>query len=274
MRALHLLPLIGILFMGCGPEVSAGDPTTGTADTTPPLITEKSRAEPNPTVAPDPAVPSMLLPAVLFSDLDAEVGARMTGVVQRVEVELGDAVREGQVLVVLDDARERARVESASAAVDLARAEFVRTEGLLANGFVTAARMDEAKYRVRSTEGALREAQVELEHTRVTAPFAGVITRRTTGRGRPVRVGEPLFRVTALEPLRAMVRLPERDARGLRRGAAAVLITDDGAQVPARIQQVSPATDPGSGTVEVLLDVPRPGPLRPGSSALARLRRQ
>ena len=177
------------------------------------------------------------------------------------------------MLLVLDDAREEARVEAATAAAELARAQFKRLEGLGSNGFVTTAQIDSARFALRSAEAALHEAQIDLEHTRLTAPFAGVITRRTTGRGRPVRVGEPLFRLTALQPLRALVRLSERDARGLRVGASAQLITDDGVRVGARIQRVSPATDPESGTVEVLLEVPRPGPLRPGSSATARLGR-
>jgi RND family efflux transporter MFP subunit len=213
-----------------------------------------------------------MLSAVLFSDLDAETAARMDGVVREVRAELGDAVREGQVLLVLDDAREVARLESATAALELARATFVRIESLLAKSLVTPAQMDEARFAVKAAEASLREAQVEFEHTRVVAPFTGVITRRMAGRGRSVQEGEPLFRLTALEPLRALVRLPERDARGLRLSAPVVLLTDDGQEIAASIQRISPATDPESGTVEVLLAVPRPGPLRPGSSASLRLR--
>jgi RND family efflux transporter MFP subunit len=272
MKRACLFPLLTVL-CACGPEVSArampqdSSSTKARFDRVP---APASRAAPDSLPAP---TPSEGVPAVLFSDLDAELGARMPGVVQRVEAELGDAVQEGQVLLVLDDARERARVEAATAAAELASAQFKRLEGLGSNGFVTTAQIDSARFALRFAEAALHEAQIDLEHTRVTAPFAGVITRRTTGRGRPVRVGEALFRLTALQPLRALVRLPERDARGLRVGAAAELQTDDGVRIAARIQRVSPATDPESGTVEVLLDVPRPGPLRPGSSASARLSR-
>jgi RND family efflux transporter MFP subunit len=266
MKQAFLLPLLTAL-CACGPEVSARAMPQESSSTK----AASTDTLPKPS-APAPA-PNNGVPAVLFSDLDAELGARMAGVVQRVDAELGDAVQEGQVLLVLDDAREQARVEAATAAAELARTQFKRLEGLGTNGFVTTAQIDSARFALRFAEAALHEAQIDLEHTRVTAPFAGVITRRTTGRGRPVRVGEPLFRLTALQPLRALLRLPERDARGLRVGASAELITDDGLRVAARIQRVSPATDPESGTVEVLLDVPRPGPLRPGSSASARLSR-
>ena len=275
MKQTALLPLLTVL-CACGPEVSARampqqDSSTTKAARAPADLPAPAPA-PESLRAPAPAL-SLGIPAVLFSDLDAELGARMAGVVQRVEAELGDAVEEGKVLLVLDDAREQARVEAATAAAELARSQFKRLEGLGSTGFVTTAQIDSARFALRFAEAALHEAQIDLEHTRVTAPFAGVITRRTTGRGRPVRVGEPLFRLTALQPLRALVRLPERDARGLRVGTVAELRTDDGVRIAARIQRVSPATDPESGTVEVLLDVPRPGPLRPGSSASARFGR-
>jgi multidrug efflux pump subunit AcrA (membrane-fusion protein) len=100
-----------------------------------------------------------------------------------------------------------------------------------------------------------------------------VVTRRHTGMGRPVREGEPLFRVTALQPLKAVARLPERDARGLRRGTVAALLDDAGGEIRAVISRIAPAVEPGSGTVEVLFDVPRPGTLLPGSSATVRLDR-
>jgi RND family efflux transporter MFP subunit len=273
-----LLPCLSVLLAaGCGEHVSARD--------TPPSAAAPQLAAPPASSSPQPdfpAIPALLdnptahsapeWTAVLFSDLDAEVGARIAGVVLQVAVDLGDAVREGDVLLVLDDTGERARVAAATAAHDLARTEFRRAEELVQKGFLTQAQLDEATFRLRSTEAALRVAEIALEHTRVIAPFTGVITRRMAGRGRPVREGEALFRVTALQPLRASVRVPERDAYGLSPGAAAVLLAGDGSRIDARLQRISPATDPQSGTVEVLLEVRHPGPLRPGSSAIVDFR--
>src|SRR5688500_3270826 len=259
MNRCSLLAVLAVTLVGCGPEVSARAESSTRSDST---LTPAPIVE-SPRVAPENGVPALpaSLPAVLFSDLDAETAARMNGVVREVRAELGDAVREGEVLLVLDDAREVARVESATAALELARATFTRIESLLAKNLVTPAQMDEARFAVRAAEASLREAQVEFEHTRLVAPFTGVITRRMAGRGRSVREGEPLFRLTALQPLRALVRLPERDARGLRLNAPVLLQTEDGQQIAASIQRISPATDAESGTVEVLLAVPRPGPL-------------
>jgi RND family efflux transporter MFP subunit len=271
-----LLLLLFAATPGCGPEVSADD-----------VADAAHRPQSAPVQAPEagatiletglntPSEPlaSVEGTAILYSDLDAEVAPQMNGVVTVVAVDLGDAVQTGQMLAGLDDRRQVARVSSATAARDLAQAEFTRAQSLLESGFVTRAEYDGARYRLGMVEAALLEAEVELAHTRIAAPFAGVVTRRMTGVGRAVTEGEALFRITTLQPLRALVRLPEVDAHSIRIGSAALLVGDDGAGVPAVVARVSPAVDPGSGTVEVLLAVPRPGLLRPGSAAVAQFPR-
>jgi membrane fusion protein, multidrug efflux system len=265
----------------CGPDVGAHD----ASDALPlplPLVAAEPGALPVSIHAAAPAeldtwasvAPAAAHVAVLYSELDAEVGPRMDGVIRSVHADLGDAVQAGQLLAQLDDARQVARVASASATRDMARAEYERMNGLLQGGFVTTAQHEEALYRMRIADAALQEAQVELQHTRVVAPFAGVVTRRMAGAGRSVEEGRPLFRVTALRPLRALVRVPERDARAIRAGSRATLTADGGEDVGAAVIRVSPAVDPGSGTVELMLNVPEPGPLRPGSGATVRFQPQ
>ena len=260
----------------CGNDVSARHAANAERDA-PPVAEPAGDVHTSPLAPPVPeltghragAADGSAYVAVLYSDQDAEVGPRMDGIVRSVHADLGDAVRAGQVLAVLDDGRQIARVESAAAARDMARSEFSRMDGLVASGFVTTAQHEEALYRLRMAEAALKEAEVELQHTRVVAPFAGVVTRRMTGAGRPVDVGDPLFRITALRPLRALVRVPERDARAIPVGSTALLTGDGGDIVEARVVRVSPAVDPASGTVEMILSVTNPGPLRPGSGATA-----
>lgn len=286
MRIRALSPLVlALLLPGCGLDVNA-DSAPPAAELQADHVVEPDRSASDGAVLPAPPAETwreadsagdglapLTAPVILYSDLDAEVAARMDGVVAEVLVELGDRVQRGQPLAILDDAREQARAASAQAALELARSEFQRVDTLHASGFVTAAERDGALYRLRAAEAAAREAEIELAHTRVPAPFTGVVTRRMTGRGRAVEELEPLFRVTALQPLRGMVRIAEQDARTLRTGTTAIVAGDGGVEVEAVVIRIAPAVDPASGTVEVLLDVPRPGPLRPGSGASVRIDR-
>jgi membrane fusion protein, multidrug efflux system len=256
------VPVLLIAF-GCGPDVEAGD-----------VPAEVRGAALGLTAVPPPGrvAEAAGYSAVLYSDHDADVAARKDGMLLRLSAELGDAVGAGQSVAQLEDVRERARLAAATAALELVRAEHERAEAMRGAAIISAAEYESVLYRLRTAEAALREAEVELEMTRIAAPFAGVVTRRYSSLGRSVRAGEPLYRITALQPLRAVVRVPEREARLLQVGAGAVLrsdATDPPTLVEAAVARISPAVDPGSGTVEVLLVVPQPGPLRPGSTALA-----
>jgi RND family efflux transporter MFP subunit len=264
-RNVWLVGLLLLVAAGCSPDVRAGD------------IPQEVRSAAlglEPPQSPAPPAPDAPLHAVtLFSELDAEIGARMAGVLTAMNADLGDAVARGQVIGQLDDIREAARLGAAAAALDLVRLEHTRAESLLAAEVISAADYEGTLSRLRGAEAAVQEAQVALELTRIRAPFDGVVTRRQGSVGRSVKEGDPLYRVTSIHELRALTRVPEDQARGLVPGTTVALRPNfeaAGGVVEAVIWRISAAVDPGSGTVEVLLRVPRPGLLKPGSTAFVR----
>lgn len=209
--------------------------------------------------------------SVLYSEHDAVLRSRVDGVVASVEAELGDRVQEGELLASLEDGRESAEVASATAAAELARAEHGRVAQLAAQDMASKADLDEAVYRLKSAEASLERARVELEYTRIRAPFGGTVAKRYVRLGQRAEEGDPLFRVTALLPLRAQVSVPEMEARTLEPGHTVRVRALDGSYVEGRIARIGAAVDPTSGTVDVLVDVPSPGDLRPGSSVYVEL---
>jgi membrane fusion protein (multidrug efflux system) len=239
-------------------ELSAAEAATGGV----PSVGSASGGSHGTTVV-DPA-PSPLT-TVLYSEQDAEVIVRMEGVVRSLAAELGDAVRAGQVLALLENDRQAAQVAAAEAALELARLEHERAVELRSHDLITLAELDAATYSLRTAEATLRVASVELEYTRVLAPFAGTVSRRLVRAGETVAAGRPLFRVTALTPLRAQIRLPETDARGLAPGGAVWLRSLDGRPARGTIARIAPTVDPASGTVELLVDVREAAGLPPGS---------
>jgi RND family efflux transporter MFP subunit len=183
-----------------------------------------------------------------------------------VAVEIGDVARVGQLLATLRDEQEQAALEAAAAALELARLEHERAAQLHERNMVTQAELDQATYRHRAAAAALREAEVRLEYTRIRAPFDGVVTRRFVRVGQSVEAREPIVRVTELRPLRSLLRVAEVEAKSLVPGQVLSLRGLAGEQVEGRISRIAPAVDPLSGTVEVLVEVPDPRGLRPGST--------
>jgi multidrug efflux pump subunit AcrA (membrane-fusion protein) len=166
-----------------------------------------------------PAVsPDFVSSGPIIVENQVDVAAQRDGVIAKVLAEPGTPVKPGQLLATLDD-------RQISADLDAARAK------------------------TRSTEN-------DLEKTRITAPFGGVVARRYVRVGQSVVKNERLFWVTATEPMRIRVTLPERFLGRIKTGTmVGVTPADDiGAsrRYSAKVIQVSPVVDPASDTIEIL----------------------
>lgn len=244
---------------GCGGRaesqraaVPGADPTLLTADTA--------------TIA----VP-LSLPAQLYVEHDTYVYARTTGVVESLSVDLGAEVRAGELLAQLENADQTIAAQQAEVSYETARREVERQRSLAQSHMVAAADSERAELDFRRAELARQQARRNLELTRVTAPFAGVVSARTARQGRLVAPGDSLFRVTALAPLRVAVHVPEGAARGLGVGAAGYVTGLDGGGARARVIRAAPSIDAASGTRQLVLELAPGSRMPPGAGVLVRI---
>ncbi len=204
--------------------------------------------------------------ATLRADRTATVIARTRGVIQRLVVEEGDRVSEGQPLAYLENdeqriAAERARTASETAASELARQEDLREQGLVSEDQYEKIRRDAA-----DAEHLLELAELELSRTIIRAPFAGVILERHLDVGATVSDGTAVYDLADLNPLYADINIPERHVVELEPGQSVELTADaTGETVRARIERIAPDVDPATGTVKVTVAVEGSTALRPGA---------
>ncbi|MPZ46935.1 MAG: efflux RND transporter periplasmic adaptor subunit [Betaproteobacteria bacterium] len=97
------------------------------------------------------------------------------GEVVEVAFQAGQAVRAGQVLLRLEDRRQRLAVDMASARLDAARRLLARYERTGSTGAVAGSVLDQARNELRQAEIALAQAREALADRTVRAPFAGVV---------------------------------------------------------------------------------------------------
>jgi RND family efflux transporter MFP subunit len=211
------------------------------------------------------------LPSQLYVEHDAAVVARSSGQVESILVDIGTRVTAGQLIARLEStdqeiALAQAREQAANASLRVERQRALATAGV-----VTRADSEQVEFEHRAADLALRKAQRDYDLTRIVAPFDGVVTARMTRVQRLVNPGDSLFRVTALAPVLATVRVPEAASAGLRVGAAARVLTAGGASAAARVVRASPVIDAASGTREVVLQLAGGSALTPGSSVTVQL---
>jgi RND family efflux transporter MFP subunit len=206
------------------------------------------------------------LPAQLYVERDAIVAARSAGTVDALFADIGTRVDAGAPLATIESTDQRIALERAEVALEDAASTAHRARALTRVGGVTGAESERTEIQLRQATLAVSAARRELALTRVTAPFAGVVSGRWARPRRLVAAGDTLFRVTESGPLLARVNVPEAPAASLRVGSAATVAGIGGSRADARVLRVAPAVDAGSGTREVVLRVVGGTALLPGSS--------
>lgn len=206
------------------------------------------------------------LPSQLYVEHDAAVLARSSGIVEAILADIGIPVAAGQALARLESTDQEIALAQAREKAANAAQRVERQRALATAGVVTRADSEQVEFEHRDAELALRKAQRDYDLTRITAPFAGVVTARMTRVERLVNPGDSLFRVTALAPVLATVRVPEAAATGLRVGASARVLTAGGRSAAARVIRASPVLDAASGTRELVLQLAPATGMTPGSA--------
>jgi len=166
------------------------------------------------------------LPSQLYVEHDAAVVARSSGQVESIVVDIGSRVSAGQLIARLESTDQEIALAQAREQAANASQRVERQRALATAGVVTRADSEQVEFEHRAAELALRKAQRDYDLTRILAPFDGVVTARMARVQRLVNPGDSLFRVTALAPVLAAVRVPETASAGIRVGTSGRVLTD------------------------------------------------
>lgn len=260
-----------------------------------------------------------------------DIGATIIGRVETVRVREGARVTADEILVELEQRELKAAAAQAQAAVTRARARVVsvktlalpmaqaaqqqavanltlaereaqRARDLLAKGFVSRSRVDDAERQLdvaRSqlssaraqtgaqsiagaesqqaqsllveAEAALSVAQARLSQTLIRAPAAGVVLERLIEPGDIAQPGRRMMALALDGPVRLIVQVDEKNLPLIRTGAVATAAADafPNERFEAVVNYVSPGIDAARGTVELRLDVPKPPALLKSDMTIA-----
>ena len=251
-----------------------------------------------------------------------DIGSTVTGRVAQVLVTEGAAVRQDQALLQLESAQEqaalaqalasqqqaaarltglratgrsaaRATQSQAQASLVAAEAELVRVGQLVAQGFLSPSRLDEARRardvaqaqvsgaeagtqalaeagsetqqalaQLRLAMAASAAAQARLAQTRLLAPADAQVLSRQVEPGQIVQPGRALLVLALAGPTRIVAQVDERFLQQLAPGQAAWAVADAyaGQRFPVKLVSIAPLVDTQRGAVEVKFDLPGPAP--------------
>jgi RND family efflux transporter MFP subunit len=189
---------------------------------------------------------------------DVPVGAETGGLTAiAVNVDEGSRVREGELLVKLNDRVLQAQVRQQQAAVASAQAVLAqqenalsRSQALAKQGFLAKANLDTAVAnektalaQVETAQAALAETMTKLDQTNIRAPVAGLVSARTVVKGQIVAAGTELLRIVRDDQLELNAQIPEADLPLVRAGQTAKVTDEQGHSVEGRVRLVTPQVD-------------------------------
>lgn len=286
-RALTVIPVL-LALVGCGqePQFNPGMPQVSTI-----------------TVEPQRAAVLAELPGRVDAVRDAQIRARVTGIVQKITFQQGADVKENQPLFKIDPASYKAAYDQAAAQLKQAQADLFsakqladRYTSLVKANAVSKQEYDNAIAAYRQADAAvaaakanLQNASINLGYTNVTSPIAGRIGRALVTEGALVEASSAtqMAAVQQLDPVYIDFTQTTTDLAALRRAfasgqlqqvgqnaAKAVVVLEDGSEHahPGKLLFTGITVDPTTGQVNLRAEVPNPEhTLLPGMFVRVRL---
>jgi RND family efflux transporter MFP subunit len=245
---------------------------------------------PKPALTVSVATPSLLnLSQSVFANgslaawQEAIIGAEANGLkITEVRVNVGDRVKRGEVIAVLDSntliaelAQAQASLAEANASALEARRQSDRAKSLQQQGFFSNAQLSQtlaadavAQARVQSANAAIQLQNARLAQTQVKAPDSGVISSRLATVGSVVGAGTELFRLIRQGRVEWRAEVTAADLGRIAVGAPVQLTTASGQVLQSKVRMLAPSLDAQTRNALVYVDLPaQVGSARPGMYA-------
>jgi membrane fusion protein (multidrug efflux system) len=209
----------------------------------------------------------------LLAAQGVDVAVQTAGVVKSLEFRANDEIKADQMLAQIDDAVERADLQSAQAAVERDRAALKRAQTLSTRGVNSEASLETAQTALAASESALARIQATIDLKAIEAPFAGVIGIPRVDVGQYVQPGTVIATLQQLATMRVDFTVPEQRMADIDIGQPAQFgLTADDFPYAGRIVGVDPKIDPQTRLISVRAEVDNSrGELRPGQFVRVRV---
>jgi cobalt-zinc-cadmium efflux system membrane fusion protein len=212
----------------------------------------------------------------------AVLTARAAGAVTRIYKRLGDPVRAGESLAIVES-REAAQIAAdrsvAAARASLAQKQLAREQRLFQQRVSARQDLEQAQAEAAAANAEARRAQVASGAANVTSdgrgvivssPISGRVTAAPVSLGAFVQSETELFRIADPRLIQVQASISGADAPRIAPGDRAVVELADGRTLEGRVRSITPSLDAETRAATAVLDVPSPG-LQPGQTVRVRI---
>lgn len=205
-----------------------------------------------------PVSETLALVGSITADEMVEILSETDGTVESIHFREGQKVKEGHLLIQLDQTKLAASLAEAEANFSLSRANFERNQELYQERLISQQEFDQVKAIYEANEAGVHLKRRQLKDTRILAPFAGIVGARSVSPGQVITRNTTLTWLVDLDPVKLEINVPERFLAEIRVGQQLDLHVAAFPDTTFRgeIFFIAPFVDPDTRTALVKANVP------------------
>lgn len=187
-----------------------------------------------------------------------QVRAKTGGQIEHTLVEEGTLVSKGEPLAQIELDDRSAQLARARAAREHAQSDYDAVSRLADRGFQEQLQVTRARADLEAASAEVASIRLDIEHTTITAPIAGMVNALLARTGDVVSRGDPVVELIENHPLRAEIQIPQHRVAAVRPGLDARVELIDGSEHAGVVTYVSSRADTQTRTFLARVKVPNP----------------
>ena len=195
----------------------------------------------------------------LISPQTTEVNSENMGKIIYLNIPEGKEVSAGHVLARIDDSTTLADIKVAKAKLQNARENFKRMQALKNEGAVSQQILDNATEQLQTAEGESERAESVQMKTTIVAPYTGLLSLRKVSLGAFIDSGDPIVRISQVNPLHLLFSLPEKYVSEIKIDQTVKFMLNNSLkEYLAKVSVIDPYIDPSTRSVQIKAIVSNP----------------
>ena len=198
----------------------------------------------------------ILLPGTLTPKDEGVITSKVSGVIEKVNKDVGDEVKSGQVLCEIEPETYARAYKKAEIALNNMTDTYNRTTELYEKEAVSRSEYESLRTQYDTLKEDYELAKLNLEYSKIKAPISGVISSKEVLIGQGVATGMELFRVVDISELYVETGVSEKDIKSIKEGQNVNIITEDGSLFEGKVHIIGPVPDGNTGAypIKILID--------------------
>jgi len=166
------------------------------------------------------------------SSTESKISFRVSGMIERVYVKVGDSIKKGKMIAKLDDTQFKLKVNEAKSNLNRIKAElksadssYERVKALYVNANASKSDLDSAranldvlKSSLKTAQSQVKQAKLQLSYTSLISPISGVIARVPATVNENIKAGEAIVTLNSVDDLEIEVNIPESFISKIKKG--------------------------------------------------------